>query len=193
MKFYQTPLPGVRLIELEPRADDRGYFVRAFCQNEFGSEGLNTNFVQMNESLSVKKGTLRGMHFQLPPAAEVKVVRCKKGALYDVVLDLRPDSPTFCQSFGAELTEDNRRMMYVPKGCAHGFLTLQENTQALYFVSAFYAPDHERGVRFNDGKFNIEWPAVPTEISAKDQTWPSFDPVMLGVDAMRGLVPSARS
>lgn len=176
MKFTETPLPGAYLIELEKRGDDRGFFARAFCENEFAGQKLSNRFVQVNNSLSAQKGTLRGMHYQLSPKAETKLVRCIRGALHDVILDLRKDSPTFGQSFGADLTAENRRMMYVPKGFAHGFITLEDNTEAFYFVDEFYAPDRERGVRFNDPKFNIQWPTKPIVLSEKDMNWRDFDP-----------------
>lgn len=175
MKFLPTPLAGAHLVELERRGDDRGFFARLFCEREFAAAGLETRFVQANNSLTARRGTLRGMHYQLPPAAEVKLVRCLRGALYDVILDLRPRSPTFGQSFGAELTAENRTMMYVPRGFAHGFLTLADDTEALYLVSAFYAPEEERGVRFDDPRFSIRWPIAPTEVSAKDRAWPDYD------------------
>lgn len=176
MIFNKTPLPGAYTIDLEKRGDDRGFFARFFCVNEFKQHELETNFVQINNSLSANKGTLRGMHYQLAPNAETKVVRCIRGSLYDVILDLRPQSPTFGKWFGAELTAENRRMMYVPEGFAHGFLTLEDDTEALYLVSAMYAPERERGVRWNDPKFNIEWPMQPVIVSEKDQNHPDFDP-----------------
>jgi dTDP-4-dehydrorhamnose 3,5-epimerase len=187
MKFHATPLPGAHTIELEKRGDDRGFFARFFCQREFEAAGLPFSVVQVNNSLTGKAGTLRGMHYQLPPAAEIKVVRCIRGALYDVIIDLRPDSPTFCRWFGAELTADNRTMMVVPHGFAHGFLTLTEDTEALYLVSAFYAPERERGVRFDDPRFGIEWPRTPVEISPKDRSWPDLDTAFHGLDLLRGL------
>jgi dTDP-4-dehydrorhamnose 3,5-epimerase len=143
--------------------------------------------VQVNNSLSAKKGTLRGMHYQLPPKAEVKVVRCVRGVLWDAILDLRPDSPTFGKSFGAELSADNRLMMYVPCGFAHAILTLTDGAEAFYLVSEFYDPEQERGVRWNDPKFNISWPVEPSEISAKDAEWPDFDPSFHGSEWLRGL------
>jgi dTDP-4-dehydrorhamnose 3,5-epimerase len=188
MLFHQVPLEGARLIELERRGDDRGFFARFFCEREFEKDGLVTRFVQVNNSLSAKKGTLRGMHYQLGSAAEVKVVRCLRGALYDAIVDLRPDSPSFGKSFGAELNAENRLMMYVPRGFAHAILTLADDTEALYLVSDFYAPDQERGVRWNDPRFKIDWPIEPSEISAKDAAWPDFDPEFHGVDELRGLV-----
>jgi len=178
MIFTETPIPGAYTIDLEKRGDDRGFFARVFCRNEFAEHGLETQYVQINNSLSVDRGTLRGMHYQLDPAAEVKVVRCLKGALWDAILDLRPGSPTFGRSFGAELTAENRRMMYVPRGFAHGFLTLSDDCEAFYFVSAFYAPEAERGVRWNDPKFAIQWPSPPIVISEKDRDRPDFDPAI---------------
>jgi dTDP-4-dehydrorhamnose 3,5-epimerase len=175
MIFRPTPLAGAYLIDLEKRGDERGFFARAFCENEFRSHGLVTRFLQMNDSLSAHKGTLRGMHYQLAPAAEVKLVRCIRGALYDAILDLRPDSPSFGRSFGAELSAENRRMMYVPKGFAHGFLTLADDTEAFYLVDEFYAPQSERGIRWNDPRFGIEWPLQPTVLSEKDANQRDFD------------------
>jgi dTDP-4-dehydrorhamnose 3,5-epimerase len=187
MIIHDTPLSGAHLIELERRGDDRGFFARLFCEREFGNAGLETRFVQINNSLSAKKGTLRGLHYQLPPAAEVKVVRCVKGALFDLIADLRPDSPTFGKWYGAELSEDNRLMMYVPRGFAHAILTLTDGVEAFYLVSAFYGPEQERGIRYNDPKFQIEWPIEPVEISPKDRNWPDFDPAYHGLELLRGL------
>lgn len=176
MIFSETPIEGAYLIDLEKRGDERGFFARAFCEKEFEARRLATRFVQANDSLSAQKGTLRGMHYQLPPRAETKVVRCIRGALHDVVLDLRPGSRTFGQSFGAELTAENRRMMYLPKGCAHGFITLADDTEALYLVDEFYAPERERGVRWDDPRFGIRWPIPPGVLSDKDRTHRDFDP-----------------
>ncbi|OLN24914.1 dTDP-4-dehydrorhamnose 3,5-epimerase [Desulfovibrio sp. DV] len=187
MVFRETPVAGARLIDLEKRGDDRGFFARVFCRKEMANQGLVSDILQINTSLSVQKGTLRGMHYQLAPSAEVKIVRCIRGALFDVVLDLRPDSPSFCRWFGAELSAENRTMMYVPKGCAHGFLTLEENTEAFYLVDSAYAPDLERGVRYDDLQFGIVWPAAPAEVSQKDRSWPDFDPAWHGVEQLRGL------
>lgn len=187
MQFNKTPLEGAYTIDLEKRGDDRGFFARLFCEKEFGVAGLETHFVQINNSSSAKRGTLRGMHFQLPPVAEVKVVRCIKGGLYDVIVDLRPDSPTFKQWFGAELTAENRRMMYVPRGFAHGFITLTDDTEAFYLVSAFYGPEQERGLRYNDPAIGIEWPMTPTELSEKDKNWPDLDAAFHGLDMMKGV------
>jgi len=175
MIFTETPLKGAFLIDLEKRGDDRGFFARAFCEKEFASRQLSTRFVQVNNSLSAQRGTLRGMHYQLHPKAETKVVRCIRGGLHDVILDLRKGSATFGQSFGAELTAENRRMMYVPKGFAHGFITLVDNTEAFYFVDEFYAPEAERGVRWNDPRFGIKWPIAPVVLSDKDREHRDFD------------------
>jgi len=187
MIFTPTPLAGAYLIDLEKRGDARGFFARVFCEREFGEAGLETRFVQANNSLSAKRGTLRGLHYQLPPAAEVKLVRCLRGALWDVIVDLRPDSPTFRKWFGAELSAENRRMMYVPRGFAHAILTLTDDTEAFYMVSAFYAPEEERGVRWNDPAIGIEWPIAPVEISPKDAGWPDLSPEFHQLERMRGL------
>jgi dTDP-4-dehydrorhamnose 3,5-epimerase len=187
MKFRPLPLAGAHLIDLEKRGDDRGFFARFFCETEFSQQGLAARFIQINTSLTGKKGTLRGMHYQLPPAAEVKVVRCIRGALYDAILDLRPHSPTFGQSVGAELSAGNRTMMYVPEGFAHGFLTLEPDTEALYLVSAAYAPATERGIRFDDPRFGIQWPAPPVELSEKDKSWPDYDPEYHGAELLRSV------
>lgn len=176
MKFTPTPLKGSYLIDIDKLIDSRGFFARAFCQKEFAEHGLASNFVQVNNSLSVQKGTLRGLHYQLAPMQEVKLVRCIRGACYDVILDLRPESETFCQSFGAQLSEDNRTMMYVPKGFAHGFLTFTDNTELLYMVSEHYAPKLERGIRWNDPTFSIKWPEQPQVISERDQLHPDYQP-----------------
>ena len=187
MIFHKTPVQDARVIELEKRGDDRGFFARFFCEQEFAKDGLETRFVQANNSLSAKKGTLRGLHYQLAPAAEVKVVRCVRGALWDAIVDLRPDSPTYKKWFGAELTAENRLMMYVPRGFAHAILTLTDDTEAFYLVSSLYAPAEERGVRWNDPAFNIDWPIKPEEISPKDAAWPDFDPEFHGVERLRGV------
>jgi dTDP-4-dehydrorhamnose 3,5-epimerase len=187
MLFHKTPLEGAYLIELERRGDSRGFFARFFCEREFGEHGLETRFVQVNNSLTGKKGTLRGLHYQLPPSGEVKLVRAIRGALYDVIVDLRAGSPTFGKWFGAELNDENRLMMYVPRGFAHAFLTLTDDVEALYLVSAFYAPECERGVRFNDPAIGIAWPTEPVEVSDKDRSWPDFNADFHGVELMRGL------
>ena len=175
MIFNPTPLAGAFTIDIEKRGDDRGFFARLFCETEFGQAGLETRFVQINNSLSAKRGTLRGLHYQLPPAAEVKVVRCVRGALWDVILDLRSGSASFGKWFGAEISAENRRMMYVPRGFAHGFITLTDDTEAIYLVSTPYSPGQERGIRFDDPAHDIPWPLQPAEISGKDRGWPDLD------------------
>jgi dTDP-4-dehydrorhamnose 3,5-epimerase len=187
MKFHQTPLEGAYVIELERRGDDRGFLARFFCENEFAAAGLETRFVQINNSLTAAKGTLRGLHYQLPPAAEVKVVRAIKGALWDVIVDLRADSPTYLKWYGSELNESNRLMMYVPRGFGHGFVTLTDHVEALYLDSAFYSPEAERGLRWNDPAVAIDWRAEPQSMSDKDRMWPDLDPKFHGVESMRGL------
>ncbi|WP_349509474.1 dTDP-4-dehydrorhamnose 3,5-epimerase [Pseudacidobacterium ailaaui] len=188
MIFQETPIQGVFVIRPEERCDSRGFFARLFCESEFSAHRLETRFVQANASLSINKGTLRGMHYQLGAAAEVKLVRCTSGALYDVALDLRPDSSTFGQWFGVELTAANHTMLYIPRGCAHGFITLDANTEVFYLVSSPYSPDQERGIRFNDPRFSIQWPLPVEHISQKDAGNPDFDPVYHGMESLRGLL-----
>lgn len=187
MRFGKTPLRGARLIELDRVEDERGFFARCFCEREFQAEGLESRFVQMNNSMSSKKGTLRGMHYQLPPSSEVKLVRCIRGALWDAIVDLRPDSSTFLKWFAAELSAENRLMMYVPRGFAHGMLTLTEDAEALYLMSNFYDPGAERGLRWDDPAVGIQWPEALAEISPKDAKWPYFDAQFHGTELMRGL------
>jgi len=175
MRFESTPLSGVFVIHLDKRGDERGFFARVFCKEEFAKQGLVTGFVQVKNSRSAEVGTLRGMHYQLGEHAETKVVRCIGGVLYDQVLDIRPESETFGESFGLELSAENRTMLYVPKGFAHGFLTLSEGAEILYFVDAFYSPEFERGIRWNDPRFGLEWPMEPKVVSERDQGHPDFD------------------
>ena len=175
MTFEESSLPGAYMIGLERREDDRGFFARTFCANEFADRGLETGLVQANMSWNPKQGTLRGMHFQRPPHAEVKVIRATRGAIYDVIIDLREDSPTYKRWFGVELTEENRTALYVPKGFAHGFQTLAPDTEVHYLVTEFYTPDAEDGVRWDDPAFGIEWPDPANAIvSPKDAAWPDF-------------------
>ena len=176
MKFHDTPLADAKLIELEKRGDERGFFARAFCKKEFAEAGLPTEFVQVNNSDSAEAGTLRGMHYQLGEDAETKLVRCIKGSLWDCIIDLRPDSPTFKKWYGVKLSADNRRMLAVPRGFAHGFITLEPGTEAFYFVDNYYAPDAERGIRHDDPEFGIQWPREPAVQSDKDKSWRDFDP-----------------
>jgi len=176
MKFTESPLKGVFVIELEKRGDDRGFFARLFCENEFRQRGLNPKIVQMNNSLSSMRGTLRGIHYQLAPKAEDKTFRCVRGALFDVVIDLRPNSPTFLRPFAVELTAENRKMIHVPQGCANSFMTLADDTEIFYLTSELYSPQHERGIRYNDPALGIQWPMAPAVISDKDKNHPDFKP-----------------
>ncbi len=176
MRFTETPLGGAYLIDLEKRGDERGFFARAFCSREFSRLGLTESFVQMNDSLSESRGTLRGMHYQLGDSAETKLVRCIRGSIWDCILDLRSKSPTFGQWYGAELSADNRKAMYVPKGFAHGFITLEDQSEVLYQVDEFYSPDNERGIRWNDTRFKIVWPLTPRVVSERDHAHKNFSP-----------------
>ena len=175
MKFNNIPLDGACTIDLEKLEDERGFFARYFCSNEFSNNSLSTNFVQINNSLSFDKGTLRGIHYQVHPKAEDKIVRCIKGSLFDVIVDLRAESKTFGKWYGEILNEENRKMMYVPKGFGHAFLTLEKNTEALYLVSEFYSKNHERGIKYNDPKIGISWPIEPKVISDKDNELPYLE------------------
>lgn len=187
MTFHPTPLPGAVTIELERRSDDRGFFARFFCRDSFARAGFETDYPQINTSFTASRGTLRGLHYQLPPAAETKLVRCLHGALHDVIVDLRPDSPTFLRSHAVTLSAANRTMLLVPRGFAHGFLTLTDDVEVLYLVSSAYAPERERGLRWNDPALAIRWPFPPTDTSAKDAAWPDLHPDFHGFDALRGL------
>jgi dTDP-4-dehydrorhamnose 3,5-epimerase len=170
--FTETDLPGVFVIDPEPIRDERGGFARIFCTEEFEEHRLEPRVVQSNLSINHRAGTLRGLHYQHPPAAETKLVRCVRGAIFDVAVDLRPDSPTYLRWVGAELTADNHRAFFVPRGCAHGFQTLEDDTLVLYDVSAPYAPDHEDGAHHADPVFGIDWPLPVSAISDKDRSWP---------------------
>jgi dTDP-4-dehydrorhamnose 3,5-epimerase len=174
VKFRPTDIGGVWLIEQERRVDERGYFARAWCSEEFRAQGLVTTFPQINTAVSTRAGTLRGMHIQDAPHAEVKVVRCVRGSVYDVALDLRPDSPTFRLWYGVELTAANGLSLYLPEGCAHGYVTLEPDTELVYMASSPYAPKHARGVRHDDPAFGIHWPIATEIISEQDRNWPEF-------------------
>jgi len=174
MRFLETDLDQAWLIEPEPVGDQRGSFARTFCEREFAKKGLEIRFVQHSVSHSRTAGTLRGMHFQRPPHEEVKLVRCIRGAIYDVIIDLRADSPTRGQWTGFELTDSNMRQLYIPAGFAHGFQTLCDDTEINYLISAFYAPEAASGLRYNDPAFGIEWPLAVSVISEKDRAWPDF-------------------
>lgn len=174
MKFIRTKLEGVRIIELEPHHDERGLFARTFCEREFAAEGLVTTFVQHSTSVTARTGSVRGMHFQQPPHAETKLIRCVAGALHDVLIDLRPSSPTYLQWEAYVLDGKSRRQLYAPAGVAHGFQTLEPDTEVSYLISTFYAPEAASGVRHDDPAFAISWPLPVTDVSAKDRTWPDF-------------------
>jgi dTDP-4-dehydrorhamnose 3,5-epimerase len=178
MIFEETKLKGVFEIYLEPRADERGFFARSWCETEFNNHKLNPKLVQCNVSFNSQKGTLRGMHYQDAPHPEAKLIRCTTGALYDVVVDLRRDSATFKAWFGVVLTAEDRNMLYVPEGCAHGFLTLENETEVLYQMSEFYYPELARGVRWNDPTFQIAWPTEVKVISERDRTYPNFEEIL---------------
>jgi dTDP-4-dehydrorhamnose 3,5-epimerase len=174
MVITETKLKGAFVIELDQFKDTRGFFARAWSDREFAAAGLTASFVESNLSFNEKKGTLRGMHYQLPPYEQVKLVRCTRGSIYDVIIDLRPSSPTFKQWFALEMSADNYRMLYVPGEFAHGYLTLDDDTEVLYQTSSYYAPEHGRGVRWNDPAFNISWPADPLIIIDRDRNYEDF-------------------
>jgi dTDP-4-dehydrorhamnose 3,5-epimerase len=174
MIFAETTLKGAFLVELERREDERGFFARTWCQREFEAHGLYTRWVQCNISFNKRTGTLRGMHYQAAPYAEAKLVRCTRGAVYDVILDLRRGSPTFKQWLAVELTTDNRRMLFIPEGFAHGFQTLADDTEVFYQMSQLFAPEYAKGVRWNDPAFDIAWPADERTISGRDRNYPDF-------------------
>lgn len=177
MIIRELGLPGACIVELEPRADERGFFARSYCVREFEAHGLEPRIVQCNVSYNRHRGTLRGMHYQAAPHGEAKLVRCTRGAIYDVILDLRPESATFCQWRGVELRAEPgvpARMLYVPVGFAHGYLTLEDDTEVFYQMSEFYSPEASRGVRWDDPAFGIEWPEPVRVISERDRTYPDF-------------------
>src|SRR5881409_2530206 len=165
MQFTETKLRGAYIIDLVRREDSRGFFARAFCQKEFAAHGLKSLIAQANVAYNVKKGTLRGMHFQFPPAAETKLVRCTRGAILDIIVDLRPESPTYLQNIAVELTADNHRGLYVPERFAHGYQVLEDGTETSYQVGAFYTPGSEGGLMYNDPRLRLKWPLPVTEIS----------------------------
>jgi dTDP-4-dehydrorhamnose 3,5-epimerase len=175
MIFTETKLKGAFIIDLDLRHDDRGAFARTFCAQEFEAHGLKPTVAQCNLSFNHKAGTLRGMHYQTAPACETKLVRCTKGAIYDVIIDMRPDSETYLQHIGVELTADNRRSLYIPEMFAHGYQALTDGAEVVYQVGEFYTPGYERGLRHNDPKFAIEWPIPVTVISEKDAAWALFE------------------
>jgi len=174
LRFEPCPLPGAYVIELEPHLDERGFFARTCCEDEFREHGLQTQWPQCNVSFNTRAGTLRGMHWQDPPHAEVKLVRCTAGAVHDVIVDLRPDSPTRLQHFGIDLTAENRLQLYIPEGMAHGFITLQDQTEVFYQMGSSFVPGAGRGARYNDPAFGIAWPREPEVISERDAQYPDF-------------------
>jgi dTDP-4-dehydrorhamnose 3,5-epimerase len=180
MRFFPSTLKGATQIEIDKREDDRGYFARTFCEEQFRVAGLPTRFVQANSAGTRLAGTLRGLHYQRSPHAETKLVRCTRGAVYDVILDLRPDSHTCGQWEGFELDAASGRMLLVPEGFAHGYQALADDTEVFYFVSHVYTPGAEAGIRFDDPAVGIVWPLPVTSISEKDQSWPDYQPVRSG-------------
>jgi len=176
MIFQPLEVSGAFLIEPEPIPDERGFFARLWCQHDLEERGLLGRIAQCSQSFNSRKGTVRGLHYQAAPYAEVKVVRCTRGAIYDVILDLRPASPTFRKHAAATLTAENRHMAYVPEGCAHGFQTLEDGTEVFYLISEFFRPDHARGVRWNDPAFGIPWPPGDKILNERDRGYPDFSP-----------------
>ena len=174
MLFTEAKLKGVFIVDVEFREDERGFFARSWCEDEFKQHGLNSHLAQCNISFNKKRGTLRGMHYQISPFVEEKLVRCTKGAICDVIIDLRPESPTFKQWLSVELTEENYRSIFIPAGFAHGFQTLQDKSEVFYQMSEFYRPEYARGVRWNDPTFGIVWPIDRQIISRRDQEYPNF-------------------
>lgn len=171
MKFVATELDGAWIIELDRLEDERGFFARSFCQRDFDELGMNSTVVQSNISFNASRGTLRGMHYQVAPAEESKLVRCTQGSIVDIIVDMRKDSPTYREHISVELSADNHRSLFVPANFAHGFQTLEDNTEVMYMVSGFYTPECERGLRFNDPALNIHWPLPVDQVSDKDANW----------------------
>ena len=180
MIFTETTLQGAFIIDLDKRPDHRGFFARTFCGEEFEAHGLKPVVAQCNTSYNYKKGTLRGMHYQIPPVAETKLVRCVRGAIYDVIIDMRPESPTFLSYVGVELSAENHRALYVPEMFAHGYQALTNDSEVVYQVGEFYQPGYERGLRYDDPFFSIKWPIEVTEISQKDSNWPLLRMMSVG-------------
>lgn len=177
MKFIETKLAGAFILDLERREDERGFFARTFCQNEFRAHGLKTTIAQSNLASNIRKGTVRGMHFQYPPAAETKLVRCTRGAILDIIVDLRPESPTFLQHIEVELSAENGRALYVPERFAHGYQALEDGTDTSYQVGEYYTPSAEGGLMYNDPRLGLSWPLPVSVISVKDQVFASFDAI----------------
>ena len=178
MIFTETILAGAFIIEPERIADERGFFARTWCRREFEVHGLEGIWAQSSLSFNRSAGTVRGMHYQSTPYEEVKLVRCTRGSIYDVIVDLRPQSPTYCAHFAVELSDENHRMLYIPAGCAHGFQTLTDDSEVTYLISEFHRPEFGRGVRWNDPAFGIQWPLAVSVITSKDRSYPDFSPVL---------------
>lgn len=176
MRFTETKIGGAYILDAERIADERGFFARTWARDEFVAHGLNPDLAQCNVSYNRRKGTVRGMHWQSPPYAETKLVRCTAGAIYDVIVDIRPDSPTYREWVSAELSAENRRALSIPEGCAHGFQTLTDDSEVFYQITAYYAPEAARGMRWNDPAINLTWPLPITVISARDAEYPDFTP-----------------
>jgi dTDP-4-dehydrorhamnose 3,5-epimerase len=193
MIFTETRLQGAFILDLERREDSRGFFARTFCQREFEQHGLNPSIAQTNVAVSNKQGTLRGMHFQFPPAADSKLVRVTRGAILDVIIDLRPESSTYLQHVAVELSSHNGRALYVPERFAHGYQVLQEDTEMTYSAGDFYTPTEEGGVRYSDPRFGIAWPLPVTEIAPKDEAWPLFEAAATEIQRRMSLAMPARS
>lgn len=191
MIFTATALAGACIVDLEPRGDARGFFARAFCQREFEAHGLKPSIAQANISFNRRRGTVRGLHFQWPPAAESKLVRCSRGAILDVIVDLRPESPTYLHHLAVELTADNRRSLYVPERFAHGYQVLEDDTETTYHVGEFYTPSAESGLRYSDSRLAIAWPLPVTDMSDKDQQWRLLDEVESELRARMALTVAA--
>jgi len=182
MKFAETALKGAYIVETEPFRDERGLFARTFCKRDFNQIGHTKEFVQFNHSLTVNKGTVRGIHYQTPPDSEIKLIRCIRGKVYDVIIDVRQHSPTFLQHIGVELSEENMLSIYVPEGFAHGFQTLEDHTQLIYHHTGFYTPASERGLNFNDPALAIKWPLPPINITTKDKNHPYISNQFKGIE-----------
>jgi dTDP-4-dehydrorhamnose 3,5-epimerase len=176
--FSPTTLDGAFILELDRRSDDRGYFARTWCQRELEQAGLNPSLVQSSVSFNVRRHTLRGMHWQAAPNGEVKIVRCTRGAILDVIIDLRPESPTYMQHFGVELSAESGRALYIPEGMAHGFVTLEDSTEVFYQMSEFHDPASARGVRWNDPAFDIQWPVSTPILHPRDAAYPDYNPLV---------------
>lgn len=174
MKFIETSLKGAFVIEIEPNEDARGFFARTYCEKEFKAHAIEVRFVQSNISFTKRKGTLRGMHYQASPHEEEKIVSCARGSIFDVIVDIRPDSSTYTKWFAVELSSENRKILYVPKGFAHGFQTLADESEVTYQMGSEYVPDAARGIRWDDAKFGIEWPLKITRMSDKDAGYADF-------------------